>query len=84
MERKEHSVSYAPSYAKDIRPLFTEIDRQHMDFMFDLWSYEDVKANANEIYDAVANKRMPLPPEGPWSDDQISLFREWIDGQCQP
>ena len=75
------------SYAKDIKPLFTEIDRQHMDFMFDLWSYDDVKANASDILDAVSNKRMPpLRPqgEGPWSDAKITLFREWVDGQCQP
>ena len=75
------------SYANEIKPLFTEIDRQHMDFMFDLWSYDDVKANADEILDAVSNKRMPPSKpqgEGPWSDANITLFREWVDGQCQP
>jgi hypothetical protein len=70
------------SYANDIKSLFTEVDRQHMDFMFDLWSYDDVKANAAEILDAVANKRMP--PQNPWPDESVALFREWVDGQCQP
>ena len=71
-------------YANDIKPLFTEVDRQHMDFMFDLWSVDDVKANANEIYDALSNKRMPPHPRGPWPEDKIALFREWMDGGCQP
>ena len=74
------------SYASDIKPLFTEIDQKHMKFMFDLWSYDDVKANANEIFDSISNRRMPPPTpqgEGPWSDVNIALFQEWIDGGCQ-
>jgi hypothetical protein len=74
------------SYASDIKPLFTEIDQKHMKFMFDLWSYDDVKENANEILDSVSKGRMPPPKpqgEGRWSDANIALFQEWIDGQCQ-
>ena len=81
---EQDQTKNAVSYANDIKPLFTELDRQHMDFMFDLWSYDDVKANAADIYDAVANQRMPLPPEEPWSKESISLFRAWMDGGYQP
>ena len=47
------------SFDKDIKPLMTDTDRDHMLFMFDLWSYKDVKDNADDIYDAVSSGRMP-------------------------
>ncbi|HEX9134585.1 MAG TPA: hypothetical protein VF844_20030 [Ktedonobacteraceae bacterium] len=31
-----------PSFARDIRPLFRESDRESMVFAFDLWDYNDV------------------------------------------
>jgi len=74
------------SFDKDIKPLITEVDRNHMLFMFDLWSYEDVKDNADDIYDSVSNGRMPPPPpggDGPWSTDKTDLFKQWIDDGCQ-
>lgn len=70
------------SFATDIKPLFTPIDREHMLFMFDLWSYEDVKLNASDIHDAVSNQRMP--PEAPWSQDLIDTFKSWIDQGSEP
>ncbi len=73
------------SYAKDVKPLFTEVDRNHMSFMFDLWSYDEVKSHANDIYDAVSNQTMPPPGAGgPWPQSRIDKFKEWIDGGCQP
>ena len=65
------------SYGTNIRPLFTPIDREHMNFMFDLWSYDDVKQNASEIHDALSNQRMP--PGAPWPQDQIDVFKAWMD-----
>ena len=73
------------SFDKDIKPLFNEIDRNHMEFMFDLGSFKDVKDNADDIYDAVSNGRMPPPSAGgPWPKDKVDLFKQWIDGGCQP
>ena len=75
------------SFDKDIKPLISEADRDHMLFMFDLWSYNDVKDNADDIYDSVSNERMPPPPpqgDGPWSKDKVDLFKQWMDGGCQP
>ena len=73
------------SFDKDIKPLITEKDREHMEFMFDLWSYEDVRDNADDIYDSVSNGRMP-PSQGggPWSKDKVDLFKQWIDDGYQP
>jgi len=75
----------ALSFDNDIKPLFTEKDRDHMAFMFDLGSYRDVKDNADDIYDAVSNGRMPpASAGGPWPKDKVDLFKQWIDGGCQP
>ena len=72
------------SYSKDIKPLFTNTDRTHMSFAFDLFVYDDVKTNANEIHERLHDKTMPPAPEGPWSDEKIALFKRWIDDGCQP
>ena len=69
-------------YAKDIKPLFTETDHNHMEFMLNLWSYDDVKSNAAAILDSLSNQRMP--PGAPWPADKVDLFKRWIDGGCQP
>jgi hypothetical protein len=76
------------SFAKDIAPLFTSIDQDHMSFMFDLTSYDDVKNNAGDIYDAVSSQRMPPPPsaggDGPWSADKVRTFKQWMDDGFPP
>ena len=77
------------SFAADIKPLFTAMDRDHMlnqVGMFDLWSYDDVKANANAIYGAVKKGSMPPPGDGEdrWSTSQVDKFKLWMDGGYQP
>lgn len=68
------------SFEKDIKPLMTASDREHMLFMFDLWSYKEVKENADDIYDSVSKGRMPpAPAGGPWSKDKVDLFKQWMD-----
>jgi hypothetical protein len=66
-----------PSFARDIRPLFRESDRDSMEFAFDLWNYEDVRASAQEIFDRLSDGSMPC--DEPWSDEQIDLFGRWIE-----
>jgi hypothetical protein len=58
-----------------------------MAWFCDLTKYDDVKANAPEIYDrlrGIGGAVMPPPPnkggDGPWSADNIALFGSWIDG----
>jgi hypothetical protein len=79
----------APSFAKDIRPLFTDEDVQHMSFVFDLSSFDDVKANSAGILDRVSRAPgspgiMPPPPRTPWPPAWVQLFKAWIAGGFQP
>ena len=64
------------SFAETIRPLFREDDRASMDFAFDLWSYDDVKTNAALILERIEDGTMPC--DEPWSDDKVTVFRDWI------
>jgi hypothetical protein len=71
-------ISDAPSFERDIRPLFRDEDVESMSFAFDLRSYNDVSANAEEIYERIEDGSMPCDAE--WPADQIARFRAWIDG----
>jgi hypothetical protein len=68
------------SFEADIRPLFRETDRIDMDFMFDLWDYDDVRADAANILARVVDGTMPC--DGAWPQDRIELLRSWIDEGC--
>jgi hypothetical protein len=70
------------SYEIDIRPLFREDDRKSMDFIFDLWSYDDVKENADLILERLSDGTMPC--DEPWDDERIGRFRSWIAEGCPP
>lgn len=48
-----------------------------MSWAFDLSSYEEVKANAEAIYERLSGGSMPC--DGPWDDEQVQRFRDWID-----
>jgi hypothetical protein len=66
----------APSFDRDIRPLFTARDRAAMRWSFDLWEVASVRQHAEAILDQVAAGRMPC--YGPWSAEQVELFRRWV------
>jgi hypothetical protein len=53
-----------------------------MTFAFDLASDEDVSANAEAIYARLANGTMPC--DGPWPEEDVERFRDWIDGGTLP
>jgi hypothetical protein len=78
------------SYQANIKSYFTQCYRDHMAFMFDLWSPGDVEANWDAIDDSVKGGRMPRAgcPEGVWDDqtkDQfLADFQAWKDGGYQP
>jgi len=78
----------AVSFAKDIRPLFTPKDIQHMGFFCDLSNYDDVKTNAADILKrlkGIGGLVMPPPVDGgPWPASRIALFESWINGGCNP
>ena len=67
----------AISFEEHIRPLFREIDRESMEFMFDLWSRDEVAENSDAILERLRDGTMPC--DGAWPDEQIQLFQSWID-----
>ena len=67
----------APSFEKDVKPLFRESDREAMLQAFDLWSFNDVTANADRILGAVSAGSMPC--DGAWPSEKVDLLRRWID-----
>ena len=67
----------ALSFAEHISPLFRDEDVDSMLFAFDLRSYEDVRGNAEEIHERLADGSMPCDSE--WPAEQIERFRAWID-----
>jgi hypothetical protein len=66
-----------PSFARDIRPLFRENDRESMEFAFDLWDYHDVRTHAEDILERLTDGTMPCDEE--WPEEQITQFRRWVD-----
>jgi hypothetical protein len=67
----------AVSFERDIRPLFRDGDINSMSAVFDLSSYQDVRANADAIYERLAEGSMPC--DGAWPAEQVQRFRTWID-----
>ena len=67
-----------PRFETDIRPLFRERDRGAMVRAFDLWSYEDVKANAESILASLRSGSMPC--DGRWPEEQLEVLQRWVDG----
>ena len=71
-----------PGFERDIGPLFRPGDVDAMSFAFDLASHEDVRANAEEIYERLADGSMPC--DSAWPDEQVERFRAWIDSGSPP
>jgi Ferritin-like len=70
------------TYEQDIRQLFRDRDIQSMSFAFDLSSYDDVRANAEAIYEKLAAGSMPC--DGRWPAEDVERFRTWIDNGSPP
>lgn len=66
-----------PSFAADIRPLFRDSDVTAMKFRLDLSSFEDVRDNADEIYERLEDGSMPC--DGGWPATKVATFKAWID-----
>jgi hypothetical protein len=65
------------TYEQDIRPLFRDRDIRSMSFAFDLSSYDDLRQNAEAIYERLADGTMPC--DGAWPSEDVARFRRWID-----
>lgn len=69
-------------FERDIKPLFRESDRAEMDFVFDLWSFDDVRTSANPILERLTDGTMPC--DAPWDEEKIARFRLWVEQGCKP
>ena len=65
------------SFEQDIKPLFRAFDREEMEWAFDLWSYEDVRENADRILERLTDGEMPC--DAPWPEEKIAVFRSWVE-----
>ncbi len=71
------------SFEKDIKPLFRQIDIDHMNkhnILLDNYIYMSDAANdhgnARAVEDTLKNQSMP--PGGPyWSNAQLILYKQW-------
>jgi hypothetical protein len=70
------------SFEHDVKPLFRERDRAAMLRHFDLWSYDDVTANADPILAAVTAGSMPC--DAPWPSDKVDVLRRWVESGTPP
>jgi hypothetical protein len=67
----------APSFARDIQPLFRPADRVAMRWAFDLGNYQHVSSHAQAILERLASGTMPCDRK--WPEEQIALFRRWVE-----
>ncbi len=75
------------SFAKDIRPMFSDLDVAHMKPAgIDLSDRADVETHAEAIYQTVSQGIMPPPPSGEarWSPEMCERFQQWRDQGCPP
>jgi hypothetical protein len=70
------------SFESDVRPLFRPEDAEAMSWAFDLASYEDVRENAEAIYERLAEGSMPC--DEPWPEAKVLRFKAWIDEGMPP
>jgi hypothetical protein len=73
----------AVSFARDIRPLFTDMDVAHMKeagIVLDDYEYMRDPAHAQNVLEAVSAGTMPPTGSGepPWPPGSVQLFRDWI------
>ena len=70
-------------FIEDIKPLFTQIDHDHMAKYFDLWNWVETKKQSAITLQRLQAKTMPpVETGGPWSDEKILLFENWVKDSC--
>lgn len=81
----------AVSFAKDIKPLFRQVDVDHMKpfgIHLDDYKYMSDPANAERVEETLKpqNGDPPsMPPGGPyWTPAQLALFAQWRTDGYQP
>jgi hypothetical protein len=69
------------SFERDIRPMFTQMDIDHMSTWMDLSNRDSVLENADSIYSVVSSGSMPPPGSGEsaWTPEMCAAFKAWHD-----
>jgi hypothetical protein len=76
-------------FTSDIMPLFTQVDIDHMQQQgveLSDYAYMSDPTNADAVYQQVSTGAMPPSwggGAGPWSEDKVQLFKQWMDGGYQ-
>jgi len=67
------------SFERDVRPLFRERDRGTMLGVakFDLWKRGDVAEHSQDILKRLEDGSMPC--DQAWPDEQVAVFRRWVE-----
>jgi truncated hemoglobin YjbI len=69
-------------FEQHIKPLFRDRDRKSMQFVFDLWSFEDVSKHAEGILERLADGTMPC--DAAWPPERVEVFRRWVSAGKPP
>ena len=74
------------SFATDIRPMFSDVDIDHMKRAgMDLSSRDDVAKHAAAILAVVTSGAMPPPAENrAWSKEMCAKFERWMKSGFAP
>ena len=64
------------SFERDIKPLFSDDARTRLEWKFDLWDYESVKANISDILRRLEHRDSPF--EEGWPEERVKVFRSWL------
>jgi hypothetical protein len=79
MTTTTNEAQRTPTWEDDIKGLFNDADISHMKRRgLDLSNFQDVKANAQGILDAVYSGFMPPPPNR-WPQFKVDTFKQWTD-----
>lgn len=74
------------SFARDIRPMFRQVDLEHMSSMgvlLDDYTFMSQRSHAEKVLAVLKDKKMP--PGGPfWEQKQLDILASWIDAGCPP
>jgi hypothetical protein len=74
------------SFARDIRPMFTDLDVDHMKHGgMDLSDRDDVEKHAKAILEVVTDGSMPPAGTGErWTSDMCDRFEHWTEQGFSP
>jgi hypothetical protein len=74
------------SFARDIRPMFTGMDVDHMKKSMDLSDRDSVFKHGDAIYQSVSSGHMPPPSCGEprWTQDMCAKFKLWQEQGGKP